>query len=95
MHKVERKETIFSICQEYGITQEDLLDYPAYYYNDNIFGGAICDMVEFNNKLYVTVVTGKSENKQAFAMFSGKENEETGKWDFNLIVGDENVGKES
>lgn len=25
MHKVERKETIFSICQEYGVTQEDLL----------------------------------------------------------------------
>lgn len=25
MHKVERKETIFSICQEYNITQEDLL----------------------------------------------------------------------
>ena len=73
-------------------TQEDLLDYPAYYYNDNIFGGAIWDMVEFNNKLYVTVVTGKSENKQAFAMFSGKENEETGKWDFNLIVGDEKDG---
>lgn len=73
-------------------TQEDLLDYPAYYYNDNIFGGAIWDMVEFNNKLYVTVVTGKSENKQAFAMFSGKENEETGKWDFNLIVGDERDG---
>lgn len=73
-------------------TQEDLLDYPAYYYNDNIFGGAIWDMVEFNNKLYVTVVTGKSESKQAFAMFSGKENEETGKWDFNLIVGDEKDG---
>ena len=73
-------------------TQEDLLDYPAYYYNDNIFGGAIWDMVEFNNKLYVTVVTGKSENKQAFAMFSGKENAETGKWDFNLIVGDEKDG---
>lgn len=73
-------------------TQEDLLNYPAYYYNDNIFGGAIWDMVEFNNKLYVTVVTGKSENKQAFAMFSGKENAETGKWDFNLIVGDEKDG---
>lgn len=73
-------------------TQEDLLNYPAYYYNDNIFGGAIWDMVEFNNKLYVTVITGKSENKQAFAMFSGKENEETGKWDFNLIVGDEKDG---
>ena len=25
MHKVERKETIFSICQEYGITQEELI----------------------------------------------------------------------
>ena len=25
MHKVERKETIFSICQEYGITQEALI----------------------------------------------------------------------
>ena len=73
-------------------TQEDLLDYPAYYYNDNIFGGAIWDMVEFNNKLYVTVVTGKSGNKQAFAMFSGEENKETGKWDFNLIVGDEKDG---
>lgn len=73
-------------------TQEDLLDYPAYYYNDSIFGGAIWDMVEFNNKLYVTVVTGKSGNKQAFAMFSGEENKETGKWDFNLIVGDEKDG---
>ncbi|WP_294390464.1 X2-like carbohydrate binding domain-containing protein [uncultured Clostridium sp.] len=73
-------------------TQQDLLDYPAYYYNDSIFGGAIWDMVEFNNKLYVTVVTGKSGNKQAFAMFSGEENKETGKWDFNLIVGDEKDG---
>lgn len=26
MHKVERKETIFSICQEYNISQEDLLE---------------------------------------------------------------------
>lgn len=73
-------------------TQQDLLDYPAYYYNDSIFGGAIWDMVEFNNKLYVTVVTGKSGNKQAFAMFSGEENKETSKWDFNLIVGDEKDG---
>lgn len=73
-------------------TQQDLLNYPAYYYNDSIFGGAIWDMVEFNNKLYVTVVTGKSGNKQAFAMFSGEENKETGKWDFNLIVGDEKDG---
>ena len=73
-------------------TQEDLLDYPAYHYNDSIFGGAIWDMVEFNNKLYVTVVTGKSGNKQAFAMFCGEENKETGEWDFNLVIGDENDG---
>ena len=73
-------------------TQEDLLDYPAYHYNDSIFGGAIWDMVEFNNKLYVTVVTGKAGNKQAFAMFCGEENKETGKWDFNLVIGDENDG---
>ena len=73
-------------------TQEDLLDYPAYHYNDSIFGGAIWDMVEFNNKLYVTVVTGKSGNKQAFAMFCGEENKETGKWSFNLVIGDENDG---
>ena len=25
MHKVERRETIFSICQQYGITQDDLI----------------------------------------------------------------------
>ena len=73
-------------------TQEDLLDYPAYYYNDSIFGGAIWDMVEFNNKLYVTVVTGKSGNKQAFAMFCGEEDKTTGQWNFDLIIGDENDG---
>lgn len=57
-----------------------------------VYGGAIWDMVEFNNKLYVTVVTGKSGNKQAFAMFCGEENKETGKWSFNLVIGDENDG---
>lgn len=75
-------------------TQEDLLDYPAYYYSDAIFGGAIWDIVPFNGNLYVTVVTGKSDNKQAFAMFRGTQDEETGKWEFKVLIGDEADGAE-
>lgn len=75
-------------------TQEDLLDYPAYYYNDSIFGGSIWDIIPFNNHLYVTVVTGKSGNKQAFAMFRGTQDEATGDWDFDLLIGDEDDGAE-
>lgn len=73
-------------------TQEDLLDYPAYMYNDSIFGGAIWDMVGFQDKLYFTVVTGKAGNKQAFAMFCGEQDETTGKWSYRLIAGDEADG---
>ena len=73
-------------------TQEDLLDYPAYMYNDSIFGGAIWDMVGFNDKLYLTVVTGKAGKKQAFAMFCGEQNKETGKWEYKLLIGDEKDG---
>lgn len=72
-------------------TQEDLLDYPAYLYSDSIFGGAIWDMVTFNDKIYVTVVTGKSGNKQAFAMFCGEE-DASGKWNFRLLIGDPEDG---
>lgn len=42
-------------------------------YNDSIFGGAIWDMIGFQDKLYFTVVTGKAGNKQAFAMFCGEQ----------------------
>ena len=73
-------------------TQEDLLDYPAYHYNDSIFGGAIWDMVEFNNKLYMTVVTGKAGNKEAFAMFCGEKDSSTGKWCFKPLIGNESDG---
>ena len=73
-------------------TQEDLLDYPAYMYNDSIFGGAIWDMIGFQDKLYFTVVTGKAGNKQAFAMFCGEQDEATGKWSYRLIIGDEADG---
>ena len=68
-------------------TQQDLFDYPAYHHNDSIFGGAIWDMVEFNEKLYFTVVAGTVQNPRPFALFSGEEKPD-GSWDFELIVGD-------
>lgn len=73
-------------------TQQDMLDYPAYRYNDSIFGGSVWDMIGFNNKLYFTVVTGKAGNKQAFALFCGEEDEQTGEWSYRLLVGDEEDG---
>lgn len=72
-------------------TQQDLLDYPAYHYTDNIFGGAIWDMVGFNGRLYITVVTGKSGGKQSFALFRGEQNAD-GDWTYTLLVGDPNDG---
>lgn len=72
-------------------TQEDFLDYPAYHYTDSIFGGSIWDIIEYNNKLYITVVTGKNGDKQAFALFSG-ELDENGEWHYDLIAGDEADG---
>ena len=74
-------------------TQEDLLDYPAYHYMDSIFGGSIWDIIEYNGKLYITVVTGKNGNKQAFALFSGEVDTE-GNWSFDLIAGNEEDGAE-
>ena len=74
-------------------TQEDLLDYPAYHYMDSIFGGSIWDIIEYNDKLYITVVTGKNGNKQAFALFSGQP-DENGEWSFDLIAGNEAEGAE-
>lgn len=82
----EGQSTFKVIC-----TQKDLLDYPAYHYMDSIFGGSIWDIVEYNDKLYITVVTGKNGNKQAFALFSGQP-DATGKWKFDLIVGNPNDG---
>ncbi len=84
----EGQESFKTIC-----TQEDLLDYPAYHYMDSIFGGSIWDIIEYNDKLYVTVVTGKNGNKQAFALFSGQP-DENGDWSFDLIAGNEADGAE-
>lgn len=73
-------------------TQQDLLDYPAYHYYDSIFGGAIWDMVSFNDKLYLTVVTGKNGDKQAFGMFCGEQDPSTGDWSFYPVIGDPEDG---
>ena len=78
-------------------TQKDLLDYPAYMYNDAIFGGSIFDMASFNGKLYITVVAGKFDKetnsvpKKGFALFEGTEGKD-GKWTYKLIVGDPKDG---
>lgn len=84
----EGPESFETIC-----TQQDLLDYPAYHYMDSIFGGSIWDIIEYNGKLYITVVTGKNGNKQAFALFSGEPDEE-GNWTYDLIAGNEADGAE-
>ncbi len=84
----EGQDSFKTIC-----TQADLLDYPAYHYMDSIFGGSIWDIIEYNGKLYITVVTGKNGNKQAFALFRG-EPDENGEWSYDLIAGNEADGAE-
>lgn len=39
-------------------SQADLFDYPAYHYEDSIYGGSIWEMVPFNGSLYVSICTG-------------------------------------
>lgn len=71
--------------------QEDLFDYPANMFTDNIFGGSIWDMVEFNGKLYISIVTGRSNKKQAFALVCGEEQKDR-TFKFHVIAGDEKDG---
>ena len=74
-------------------TQEDLFDYPAYCFPDSIYGGSIWEMVEFNDKLYVTMCTGRPDNKpdensmQSFAIVVG-EPKEDGTWSWRALAGD-------
>ena len=74
-------------------SQEDLFDYPAYHFPDSIYGGSIWEMVEFNDKLYVSLCTGTPDNKpdentmQSFAIVVGEPNED-GTWSWRPLVGD-------
>ena len=73
-------------------TEEDLG--PTGYHNyDGLFGGGIWDIIEYNGKLYVTVVTDLMNHethnidKVGFAMYQGTKNpDESFTWE--MIVGD-------
>ena len=78
-------------------TQEQLFNYPAFHFSDSIYGGSIWEIVEFNNKLYVSICTGTPENKpddytmQSFAIVCG-EKDANDKWTWHPVVGDKNDG---
>ena len=82
-----------------GFTQiadsADLFNYPAYRYQDSIYGGSIWDMVEYNGHLYVSICTGTPENApddntmQSFALVRGDENTD-GTFTWTPVVGDLN-----
>ena len=78
-------------------TQDDLFDYPAYHFEDSIYGGSIWEIVEFQNKLYVSICTGTPANKpdentmQSFAIVRGEKNDD-GTWSWTPVVGDKADG---
>lgn len=73
---------------------EDLFDYPAYRYQDSIYGGSIWDMIEYNGSLYVSLCTGTPENApddntmRSFALVRGDEQED-GSFTWTAIAGDQ------
>lgn len=72
-------------------TQEDLFDYPANMYVDDIFGGSIWDMVSLNGKLYISIVVGRNGAKKGFALIGGEEQAD-GSWKYHVIAGDPKDG---
>lgn len=74
-------------------TDKDLFGYPAYHYQDSIYGGSIFDMVQFGDSLYVSICTGTPENAidentmQPFALVRGNQGED-GAWAWASIAGD-------
>lgn len=63
---------------------------PKYHNNDSINGGSIWDIVPFNNRLYITTITGTATNPQGFALYRG-EPDASGKWTYTPLAG--NGGK--
>ncbi len=75
-------------------TNEDFLEYPGYHYSDGVFGGGVWEMVSYNGKLYICVVTGEStsENPETpFAIFTAEENN-NGEWIYTPLVGKDGDG---
>lgn len=75
-------------------SQEDLFNYPAYHYEDSIYGGSIWEMVDFNGSLYVSICTGTPDNMpdentmQSFALVRGDQ-DESGAWTWTSVIGDQ------
>lgn len=77
---------------------DDLFNYPAYHYCDSIYGGSIWDMIEYNDRLYVSICTGTPDNMpdentmQSFALVVG-EKDTDGNISWRALAGDvENDG---
>lgn len=74
-------------------TSKDFDDLPAVMQIDGLNGGGIWDIIEYNGKIYVTVVTDKTDkttnvtNKQGFALYSGTKQED-GSFTWEQIAGD-------
>ncbi len=73
---------------------DTLFNYPAYRYQDSIYGGSIWDMIEYNGSLYVSMCTGTPENApddntmRSFALVRGDEKED-GTFVWTSIAGDQ------
>lgn len=73
-------------------TMSDMFNYPAYRYQDSIYGGSIWDMAVYNGSLYVSICTGTPENKpdnntmQSFALIKG-DRDDNGKWTWTSVIG--------
>ncbi len=75
-------------------TNADFLNYPGYRYTDGVFGGGVWEMVSYNNKLYIVVVTGQAQSEDPetpFAIFSAHE-DENGEWIYTPVVGKDGDG---
>ena len=73
--------------------KDDLFNYPAYHYEDSIYGGSIWEIASYNGSLYVAMCTGTPNNKpdehtmQSFAIVRGDENSD-GTWQWTSVIGD-------
>lgn len=73
---------------------DTLFGYPAIRYEDSIYGGAIWDMVSYNDHLYATICTGTPGNApddnsmRSFAMVRGDKNAD-GSYTWTPIIGDQ------
>lgn len=77
--------------------QETFDNLPACWIRDSINGGGLWDLVPFNESLYVSMVTGKTDattcvnHKQGFAVYRGDPKED-GTWNWTPIIGDTSKG---